>query len=171
MTRPNPRRRARRRVRRLRSEVHKGIDALWANDEPTANRDAVYDAMAKVLDIPRAECHVRLFSEEDCHAALANMDRIRAEAERGNERDERAFVRLSAREITVLQLAMSGVKATEDAHRNVKSERRLGRTARKLHRRGYLCEHPDDPDSYLLSSRGRHALCVVGSRAKPNTQN
>lgn len=164
MAQPNARQRAERRARKLRRDVHEALDAIWLDTDPEANRVACYDAMALVLDLPRAECHVRLFDEDQCRRALANMDRIREEAARLTARDEREFMRLSARELSALRLASSGVKPTPDAHRDVKSERRMGRTLRKLHRRGYLCKNPHDPEAYLLSARGRHALSVVGSR-------
>lgn len=158
-----------RRLARLRKKVHDELDVLWMADDPVCNRVTAYRAMARVLGLAEHECHVKLFDMELCERALSNMERIHAEAAT-DDRDQREFSRLSKPEIHALRVAQRGYQLGAGEARGHKDARRIERAARKLAKKTYLIEHPRDPDTLVLTARGRHALAFVASRNTRHTR-
>jgi hypothetical protein len=56
-------------LRRLKSLVHASLDPLW--HDGSKKRSEAYAWLADGLGIPRDECHVGMFTEDRCRAALA----------------------------------------------------------------------------------------------------
>lgn len=56
-----------RRLRRSRNRAHRAIDPLWV-DAPNRKeaRVSVYKALAEALGIEREDCHIAMFSDEQC---------------------------------------------------------------------------------------------------------
>lgn len=60
---------ARAELRKLKSQVHMAFDPLWRDGG--MSRTAAYKWLCKGLGIPKKECHVGMFDEDRCRAALA----------------------------------------------------------------------------------------------------
>ena len=57
-------------TRYLRTKVHKLIDPLWRGIKRPGLRTSVYRRLAADMGIPMRECHVGMFSAEQCKQAI-----------------------------------------------------------------------------------------------------
>lgn len=58
-------------LRRLKTLVHAALDPLWLKRPRRMKRGEAYAWLAKGLGITSDECHVGMFDEDRCRAALA----------------------------------------------------------------------------------------------------
>lgn len=56
-------------LRALKIQVHKAFDGLWKSR--MMKRSEAYKWLADAMKIPQRECHVGMFDEDSCRAALA----------------------------------------------------------------------------------------------------
>ena len=57
-------------TRALRVKLHQLIDPLWKH-RGKKYRDRVYEDLARKMGLRREECHVAMFTKEDCKRAIA----------------------------------------------------------------------------------------------------
>ena len=62
-------------LRRLKMQVHSLFDPLWHNGGPLT-RSKAYAWLAQTMGIPSGECHVGMFDEARCRAALAILREV-----------------------------------------------------------------------------------------------
>jgi len=67
-------------LRMLKSRVHAAFDPMWRSKQK--RRGEAYRWLADGIGIPFAECHVGMFSEDRCRAALAFLS---AQSQRGSD--------------------------------------------------------------------------------------
>lgn len=60
-------------LRALRHSVHQRFDPLWRDSRAWKRKDA-YEWLAKVLVIPRDECHIAMFTPGLCRQAIEAID-------------------------------------------------------------------------------------------------
>lgn len=77
---------ANRGLRSLRSQVHLAFDPLWQHRnveraERAKIRKAAYELFAQWMGMTEQECHIGLFSEEQCKKALSVLDKKRRECQ------------------------------------------------------------------------------------------
>jgi hypothetical protein len=53
-------------LRRIKIKVHEAFDPLWMNRK----RNIAYNALAKVMNINRKDCHIGLFDTDQCLKAI-----------------------------------------------------------------------------------------------------
>ena len=149
------------RLRRLRKEVHDHLDPLWADENPVGNRVQAYTHLARLMGIQLKDCHAALFNEDQCRRSIELMPQVR-EALEHDRAEERAFAKLSKAEIQVLKLAhkSEGFIVPDQPPRRdlMKQHRKAMRALRKLFNKGFVYEHPRNPDQYFASARGRHCI-------------
>lgn len=149
------------RLRRLRKEVHDHLDPLWADENPVGNRVQAYTHLARLMGIQLKDCHASLFNEDQCRKALKLMPQVR-EALEHDRAEERAFSKLSRAEVHVLRISNTpeGFSVPDQPPRRelMKQHRKAMRALRKLHNKGFVYEHPRNPDQFFASARGRHCI-------------
>lgn len=59
-------------VRAARSEVHRLFDPMWRGESMT--RSQAYRWLARQLNIPFADCHIGMFDEGQCSAAIKRVE-------------------------------------------------------------------------------------------------
>jgi hypothetical protein len=65
-------------LRRLKMEVHVMFDALWQSN--TMSRGEAYRWLSRELNIPSWECHIGMFSEDQCAAVVQAINKFRRQA-------------------------------------------------------------------------------------------
>jgi hypothetical protein len=60
-------------LRALRSKLHSRLDPLWRDGRMT--RDAAYAWMATLLSLTQDECHIGLFTDDQCKIVLEALDK------------------------------------------------------------------------------------------------
>lgn len=65
---------ANKKLRRLRSQVHRHLDPLWRDGIEFSNRKEAYGWLAKMMEIDKKECHIAKFDEVMCLEALVYLE-------------------------------------------------------------------------------------------------
>lgn len=71
---------AKAKLRKLRADVHAALDPLWRGSPRKRMRADAYAYLAQALGIDAQECHVGLFDEERCNAALSALRGVEVES-------------------------------------------------------------------------------------------